>query len=101
MVLDRGVHSSLHPNSYHQIVFAKFDLIVFYPPLYSRRVEHYKYATTVQMKNVLPSFNWEQAPPNNSNDKKTSVLNETIIIVISNYIPNDFFKKHSKNSQIC
>ena len=70
MVLDRGVHSSLHPNSYHQIVFAKFDLIVFYPPLYSRRVEHYKYATTVQIKNVLPSFNWEQAPLNSSNDKK-------------------------------
>ena len=101
MVLDREVHSSLHPNSHHQIVFAKFDLIVFYPPLYSRHVEHYKYANIVQIKNTLASFNWEQAPPNNSNDKKTSVLNETIIIVISNYIPNDFFKKHSKNSQNC
>ena len=29
MVLGSGVHSSLHPNSHHQIVFAKFDLKFF------------------------------------------------------------------------
>ena len=32
MVLDSGVHFSLHPNSHHQIEFAKFDLKVYYPP---------------------------------------------------------------------
>ena len=29
MVLDSRVHSSLHPNSHHQIVFDKFDLTFF------------------------------------------------------------------------
>ena len=38
MVLDSGVHSSLHPNSHYQIVFEKFDLNVFYPPPYKRHV---------------------------------------------------------------
>ena len=32
IVLDSGVHSSLHPNFHHQIVFAKFNLKVYYPP---------------------------------------------------------------------
>ena len=47
MALGSGVHSSLHPNSHHQVVFAKFDLKDFYPPPYERRVWHYKYANTV------------------------------------------------------
>ena len=49
MVLDSGVHSSLHPNSHHQIVFAKLNLKVFYLPLYERHVLHYKYANTAQI----------------------------------------------------
>ena len=32
MVLDIGVHSLLHPNSHHQIVFAKVNLKVCYLP---------------------------------------------------------------------
>ena len=47
MVLDSGVHSSLHPNSHHQIVFVKFDLKVFYLPPYERHVWHCKYANAV------------------------------------------------------
>ena len=75
MVLDSGVHSSLHPNSHHQIVFAKFNLKVYYPPLFERHVWHYKYANTAQIKNALASFNWEQALSNSSIDKKIYILN--------------------------
>ena len=42
MVLDSGVHSSLHPNCHHQFVFTKFNLKVY----------------------ALASFNWEQALSN-------------------------------------
>ena len=38
MFLDSGVHSSLHPNSHHQIVFAKFNLNAYYPLPYERHV---------------------------------------------------------------
>ena len=87
MVLDNGIHSSLHPNFHHQIVFAKFDLKVV--PC-ERCVWHYKHANTVQIKNAFACFNWEQAPSNSSINKKMFALNETIIInVISNFIPNE------------
>ena len=52
-------------------------------------VWHYKYANTVQIKNALASFNWEQALSNSSISKKISVRNERIIYVMSNYIPNE------------
>ena len=81
MVLDSGVHFSLHPNSHCQIVFAKFNSKVFYPPPYKRHVWHYRYANTVQTKNALASFSWKKALSNSSIDK-ISVLNEIIIDVI-------------------
>ena len=31
MVLESGVHHSLHQNCHHQIIFAKFNLKVYYP----------------------------------------------------------------------
>ena len=38
LVMNSGVHYSLHPNSYHQIIHAKFNLKIFYPPPYKRVV---------------------------------------------------------------
>ena len=32
LVNESGVHSSLHSNCHHQIIFAKFNLEVAYPP---------------------------------------------------------------------
>ena len=38
LVMESGIHSSLYSNCHHQIVFAKFDLSIFYPPPYERTV---------------------------------------------------------------
>ena len=46
LVVESGVHSSLHPNCHHQIVFAKFNLQIYYPPPYPREIWHYKQANT-------------------------------------------------------
>ena len=32
LVMESGVHSSLHPNCHHQITYAKFNLKIHYPP---------------------------------------------------------------------
>ena len=34
LITESGVHPSLHPNSYHQIIFAKFNLEIHYPSPY-------------------------------------------------------------------
>ena len=36
MALQSRVHHSLHQNCHHQIIFAKFNLKVYYPPPYER-----------------------------------------------------------------
>ena len=32
IVVESGVHPSLHPHCHHQIIFAKFNLKIYYPP---------------------------------------------------------------------
>ena len=38
LVMDSGVHSSLHANCHHQLPYVKLNLNVFYPPPYEREV---------------------------------------------------------------
>ena len=49
---------------------------------------HYKCGNAAQISNALASFNWEQALSKSSIHQKISILNKTIMNVMSNYIPN-------------
>ena len=42
LVVESGVQSSLHQNCHHQIVFARFNLQLVFPPPYEREVLHFK-----------------------------------------------------------
>ena len=46
LITESGVHSSLHSNCHHQIIIAKFNLEIVFPPLYVREVWYYKDANT-------------------------------------------------------
>ena len=38
LLIESGVHPSLHSNCHHQIIFAKFNLDIVYPPSYEREI---------------------------------------------------------------
>ena len=44
LVMESGVHYSLHPYCHHQIVFAKISLKIFYLPPYEREIWHFEKA---------------------------------------------------------
>ena len=39
MVIDSGVHTSLHSNCHHQMIYAKLDLKIIFLPPYERTIE--------------------------------------------------------------
>ena len=47
------LHSSLHPNCHHQVVFTRFNLTMFYPLPYKRLVLQYQQANTDLIKWAL------------------------------------------------
>ena len=63
LVINSGVHPSLHQNCHHQIIFAQIILKVYYPPPYKQLVWDYRKANIDAINLAIKSFNWEKAPP--------------------------------------
>ena len=64
LVMYSSVHPSLHPNCHHQIIFAKFNLFIFYPPPYKWLVWHYQKANTDLIKRAIEWFDSEKSLSN-------------------------------------
>ena len=58
---ESGVHLPLHSDCHHQIIFAKFNLEIAYPPPYVQEVWHYKDANTELIRQAINEFNWKRA----------------------------------------
>ena len=89
LVMESGVHSSLHANRHHQLPYVKFNLNVFYPPSYERELWHYKLASSDCIQRAKKNFDWEKAFPNVDVNKKVLFFNETILNIIRNFIPHE------------
>ena len=89
LVMDSGVHSSLHVNCHHQIIFPKFNLQIYYPPPYERVVWHYKHANTDHIRKAICGFNWERSFANKDVNEMVNIFNETISNVLNNYIRHE------------
>ena len=59
LVINSGLHPSLHQNFRHQIIFAKINLKVYFPPPYKRLVWDYKKANIDAINLAIKSFNQE------------------------------------------
>ena len=87
LVMKSGVHSSLHENSHHQLVCAKFNLKVWYPPPYEREIWHYQHANIDQIKRAIEHFPREKSFRNLCINEMAHLFNKTIKYILSNYIP--------------
>ena len=50
LVMESGVHSSLHPNCHHQITYAKFNLKIYYPLLMNGKYGIMKKLTLITLE---------------------------------------------------
>ena len=53
LVMESGIHSSLHSNCHHQIPFDKFNLSIFYTLPYERTVWYYERANTELIRRAI------------------------------------------------
>ena len=69
-------------------MYCKLNLYTKYPPRYERLVWNYKKANTENIRKSLESVNWKTLFNNKTVNKQVSILNETIINIFSNFVPN-------------
>ena len=84
--MDAGIHLSLHANCHHQIVYAKFNLKIHYPPPYEREVWHFEKADINLIRRVMDKLNWERAFFNLNINEMVSIFNTTIKNIMVNFI---------------
>ena len=89
IVVKSSVHPFLHPNCHHQIIFAKFNLKIYYQPPYLRKVWYYKEANADLIKRAVNNFNWKKAFSNPNINDKVSLFNKTILNILNNYNPHE------------
>ena len=89
LVMETGIHSSLHSNCHHQIVFAKFNLSIFYPPSYERTVWYYERANTELIRRAIDQFESVRALSNVNVDEKVYFFTKTLLNIIQNFIPHE------------
>ena len=70
-------------------LYSIFNLKIFYPPPYERVVWQYQDAINDLIQRSRSQFNWERAFPNKNVNKKISIFNETILKIMTNFIPHE------------
>ena len=88
LVTESGAHPSLHPKCHQQIVFAKLNLKVEYPPLYERLIWDYKNADIPSINRAIDIFDWGNSFEGKNVHEQVHFINKTILNIFHNYIPN-------------
>ena len=88
LVMESGVHSSLSSMCLHEIVFAKLNLKVEYSPPYERVFWDYSRAEKVSVNRAINAIDWEELFANKPVESQISELNNLLLNIYSNYIPN-------------
>ena len=92
IISNHGVDVSIFDKCHHNIIFGKIDIRIPLPPVYVREVWDYSKANVEQIKKAISNFNWNNAFKDLSVNEKVEFLNETLLNIFRNYIPNKKIK---------
>ena len=77
LINESGVLPSLHTKSYHQIIFAKFNLEILYLPPHFRDIWHYQATNTDLIRRAIYMFDWGRVFINNDVNEKVFIVKKT------------------------
>ena len=73
---------------YYNIIFGKVNIRVPLPPVNIHEVLNYSQAIVENMKHAISNFSWSEAFESLPIDGEVKHLNETLLNIFRNYIPN-------------
>ena len=88
LLVDCGVHPTLHENCHHQITYCKLNLNIVYPPPYERLVWDFKRANVNAVTTAINQVEWKFLFSCKNVHQQVNIFNKTIITIFSNLTPN-------------
>ena len=92
IISKHGVDVSIFDKCHHNIIFGKIDIRVPLPPIFVREVWYYSKANVEHIEKAISNSNWHNAFKDLSVDEEVVLLNETLLNIFRNYIPNKKIK---------
>ena len=89
LIIEARVYPSLHPNCHHQIIFAKINFEIFFPPIYDRQIWHYNNADINGIRASINNVNWDSVFLGINVNKQVELFNNYILNIFHNFIPNE------------
>ena len=90
LIINNGIHASLHSSCHHEIIHCTFNLNILYPHPYQRLLWNYKKADVSKIKKVLKLVNWDRLLDNKNVDFQVLILNDIKQNVFTNLVPNKY-----------
>ena len=97
-IVDQGVLPSLFPTCHHQLIFVKIDFKVIFPPPYQRRIWDFPKADVFSIKRSMNLIDWDVRFSSLDVNGMVDLLNETILNICSNFIPNRVITVRDKDA---
>ena len=88
LIMDAGVHPSLHSKCHHQVIYAKLNLQIEYPPPYTREIWDYGKAQFDLINKAIENFDWNKLFSGQDIHDQVNLFNATILNIFRNFIPN-------------
>ena len=95
--MNSAVFPSIHQNCHHQIVFAKVNFNIFYPPPYMWRTWDYGKDNHEAINNAIVNFDWEKAFSNINVRTQVKLFNETLTSIFMNSVSNKLIIVDDRN----
>ena len=89
--LKTGIEQSIY-NKCHHVIHGKLNFDIPLPLPYYRKLWDYKKASTEAIQRVISAFNRDMAFQNKDINDKIKILNETLLNIFNNFIPNKISK---------
>ena len=89
LVVDSGVHPTLHEYCHHQITYCKLNLKIEYPPPCERLVWDFKRTDVNAITTAINQVDWMFMFSYKNVHQQVNIFSETIINIFSNFIPNE------------
>ena len=87
LIMDAGVHPSLHSKCYHQVIYEKLNLQIDYPSLYTREAWDYGKAQFDLINKAIENFDWNKLFSGQDIHNQVKLFNTTILNIFRNFIP--------------
>ena len=84
LIMDSGVHPTLHSKCHHQIIYSKLNLKIKYPPPYTRKVWNYSRSETDLINHSIESFDWSKLFSGKNVYEQVELFNKTLLDIFHN-----------------